>query len=188
VKKLKTNYIVGRKYWEGPDGQNAPENYLDREFRKKYSDPIIEAIEKKFKKEDSFTVHEFGCGWGTLLLAVHEHFPNAIISANDVWESAISFIKKERGFIDISKSDTFDFIESCIDKNKKFDFVFSNAHFIHLPDKRLRELSKISEICEYAYFQEAISNIHEDFNETMKHDTKNTGLPDSNYGCFLEKR
>ena len=88
----------------------------------------------------------------------------------------------------VYKSDTFDFIESCINEKKKFDFVFSNAHFIHLPDNRLKELSKISSICEYAYFQEAIINIHEDFIETMNHDTKETKLPDSTYGCFLEKR
>lgn len=187
MKKLKSSYIVGTNYWQSPDGRNFPENYLDVGFRKKYADPIVETIKKKFKKDDTFTIHEFGCGWGTLLLRIHQEFPNAKISANDVWDEAINFIKKERKFIKIEKKDTFDFIEKCVDNKNKFDFVFSNAHFIHLPDKRLSELSKISRICEYAYFQEAIKNIHEDFKEEMKHDTKNTGLPDSDYGCFLEK-
>lgn len=184
--KRPSDYVTGIKYWQAPiEKENGKSDYLNMSVRLPYSLSIVEVLSQKFKKEDSFTLHELGCGWGTNLGIIHEHFPNATLTGNDVWKDAIAYIKENRGYVDIVEEDSADFLKNCIEQNKNFDVIITNAHLIHIETSRLSMLRDLHTVCKSAVIQENIENV--DSVVSMKLvEKKKTTLPDSNYRYFFE--
>lgn len=182
-------YITGRKYWSAPKPeQNDKRDYLDLSVRSKYSNSIIECLDSIYDKNQSFKLHELGCGWGTNLELINKEFPNAIITANDVWIEAIAYIKENRPYVDVVEKDTFDFIEESASSGKHYDVIITNAHLIHIDDDRLIGLKNLSKICNNAILQERIENLESIVENMLLKEVKKTSLPDSDYRYHFVKK
>jgi trans-aconitate methyltransferase len=179
-------YVAGIKYWQSPEKkENDRADYLDMKVRLPYALSIVEVLSYKFKKEDSFTLHELGCGWGTNLGVIHEYLPNSILTGNDVWKDALTYVKQNREYIDVVEKDSAEFIENYCEQNKKLDVIITNAHLIHLEDNQLPVLNKLHAICRIAILQENISNIEEAMKMKLV-EKKTMKLPDCDYRYFFE--
>lgn len=186
--KRPQKYITGSEYWSNPkSSQNAKDDYLDLAVRHHYYDSIIEKLKKLFSPSDSFTLHEFGCGWGTNLAAIKQHFPNVQCSANDVWKDAIEYVRLHRPYIKIVEMDTFEFINSKVDEGYLFDIVITNAHLIHFKDESLKGLAKLHSMCQQAILQENIIDLNDVVSEMKYEVTKISNAPDSDYQYYFHK-
>ena len=178
-------YKVGIDYWKKPDSGNAKEEYLDTARREKYTKPIIEFLKSHYNNNDEFKLHELGMGWGTNLFLIKQHFPNCVISGNDVWKEALAHVRKVDKHISVTEMDTFDFGDKYVQEGKKFDVIISNAHIIHLPLNKLP--ISLSEICSVAYLQENINFLENGINMDLVK-VSQPGLPDADYAYVFKSR
>ena len=125
--------------------QELYEDVIDKEysllkkenFEKKYYKKIfyeISLIKGIFKKKnEKISILEFGAGWG--FWSNHLKNNNFNVSAYEVSESRINFIKKNQVNV----------ISSIDNLEKKFDFIYSEETFEHIPNPRatLISLSKV---------------------------------------------
>jgi 2-polyprenyl-3-methyl-5-hydroxy-6-metoxy-1,4-benzoquinol methylase len=175
-------YITGVEYWKSPNkSQNDKSSYLDINVRSKYANSLIVALKKIYKEDSVFSIHEMGCGWGTNLEMIKHNFKNAVISANDVWKDAIDFIAKNRNYIELVEQDTFEFIKTSANLDKKFDVIITNAHLIHFKDESLIGLSNLHKICKNAILQENILNLEVLVENMQLVHVEKTDLPDCDY-------
>ena len=181
-------YMTGIEYWSNPDScQNGKEAYIDENVRKKYYEEIIESLSKIFKCEDTFTIHEFGCGWGTNLAGIKNVFPNSKMSANDVWKDALDYVQLHRSYIDIIEMDTIDFIKEKCELNVVYDVIITNAHLIHISDERLKNLKDLHKICNHAILQENIQGLEKIVICMESKILSMKNLPDSDYQYNFRK-
>jgi len=186
--KRPQEYITGIEYWSNPDlQQNGKKDYLNDVIRRRYYEEIIKSLYEIFDKEDTFTLHELGCGWGTNLGAINAAFPNAKISANDIWKDAIDYVQTNRPYVDIIEMDTFDFIKMKITSNVVYDVIITNAHLIHFKDESLEEIKNLHKICKYAVIQENISGLEKVVLSMESKVRHMDNMPDSDYQ-YLFKR
>ena len=186
--KRPQKYITGSEYWSSPKAsQNAKEDYLNLAVRHHYYESIIEKLKKLYEPNDTFTLHELGCGWGTNLEAIKNHFPNAQCSANDIWKDAIEYVRVHRPYVEIVEMDTFQFIDSKVSEGRLFDVIITNAHLIHINDERLKGLCNLHRICRQAILQENIVDLNDMVTGMRFEVTKISNVPDSDYQYYFQK-
>jgi len=140
--KSNKSYVVGEKYWKDPAARdkekkrrlnNTKEDYVNDAHRKLYSRQLIETMLQYFKEEQSFSMHEFGAGWGAMLYSIHEIFPSAQMSMNDIWKDALEYVVNELPFIKSEEMLTQEWVKSRVSKSEpRLDLIITNTHLIHL--------------------------------------------------------
>jgi 2-polyprenyl-3-methyl-5-hydroxy-6-metoxy-1,4-benzoquinol methylase len=181
-------YKTGEAYWSRPNPrENDKDSYLDLKVRSKYSYSLVDALKLFFQTNEKFTLHEFGCGWGTNLQIIKKEFPNVEITANDIWLDAIDYNLKNRDYIKLFKQDTFEFIDYSIEQKLKFDVIITNAHLVHIENEKLLRLRDLHKICKRAIIQENIKNLEIVISLPMQlKELKETKLPDSEFRYIFE--
>lgn len=160
-------YKIARDYWENEStigvarrkgDKNSWEDYchmttsgsFQKQVLAQRSEKIVGKLKEFFQENDSFSIHEMGCGPGRNLFFIKGAFPNSTISGNDIYIDAINGGKEIYKFNDnqIFVEDSATFAERMVAEKKKFDVIITMAHLCHLPNDIFGPISKmIPKIC-----------------------------------------
>jgi len=132
IPNKKFSYELYEKYIDKDDKFKKKNNY-EIKYHKKLSYEM-ELIKNIFKKEnEKISILDFGAGWGFWLNYLKKN--NFDVYAFEISETRIDFLKKNQIKI----------IPDIVNIDNKFDFIYSEETFEHIPDpkKTLINLSKI---------------------------------------------
>lgn len=132
IPNKKFSYELYEKYIDKDDSLKKKNNY-EIKYHKKLSYEM-ELIKNIFKKEnEKISILDFGAGWGFWLNYLKKN--NFDVYAFEISETRIDFLKKNQIKI----------IPDIVNIDNKFDFIYSEETFEHIPDpkKTLINLSKI---------------------------------------------
>lgn len=138
---------------------------------------LVKIIKELFDENEKISVHEFGCNVGRNLYFVRRNFCNSIVSGNDVNEEAIEFGTEKHSFKEPKEklfiADTFQTILDLYNQSRKFDLLFTMAHFMHIPNDVMNEISKfLPKICKFLICYESGINKKKEYESSLifKHD------------------
>ncbi len=185
MKKFK-KYHVGHKYWLNPNPkENQKSSYLNANERQRYADSLIKKLKCIYEPEDTFRLHELGCGWGYNLDAIKDAFPNVLTSGNDIWKAALTYLDDENNGHAIHEFDTYDYLKFLSISNTKIDVIISNAHIIHLDESEFEQFKNLGSITKYAILQESIHDVDRVITSMTCTEKNNINLPDCDIQYFL---